>query len=456
MTGIRVLRRLLSAFTLIELLVVVAIIAILAAMLLPALSAAREKARRASCMSNLNQIGKTLESYCGDYGQYLPSWPGYTMVNAAGEDGKGSGPVTDRQGNTCHMWLAPNTNSPAITENGWRSRTAYECSVKIDMIAWGFNDQQGVGGASSEGDGAAGRLNVVPVGLGMLLDSGYLGGPEGDLPIVHCPSMKDAGSLVQNQMLYACGMFSWRASSRQDAAVRSGLLLKNWITGGSNPSARGPNTRFTIKGVKYGNWSWIGGLNSPGSLSYHRAAFSSYAYRNLPSNGFGRDQPSSVMGGMNYNGTPRPQTRPQIAPDWRGKAWYPLFKTQRLLGSRAIVSDTFYKTGKGDKGWEKLNVGQLYVGMGSYAHKEGYEVLYGDGHAKWYGDPQQRIMWMDTNTSGGRVPYNCPGANGRQAGATGDARAVFNIFDRSEGIDLDTPASPGVSAWGNSGWYRAP
>ena len=61
-----------GGFTLIELLVVISIIATLAALLLPALSSAKERSRRAHCLSNMRQFILATHLYAGDYLDYLP------------------------------------------------------------------------------------------------------------------------------------------------------------------------------------------------------------------------------------------------------------------------------------------------------------------------------------------------------------------------------------------------
>ena len=116
-------------FTLVELLVVVAIMGILLTMLLPALRNAREISKRASCQSNMKQIGLGVIQYTGDYGGWIPC---RGAVNNGGTWTQG---LRDAPGAIAayiplKMWECPSAKFETYTKPsfhiGWEAAMGYQ------------------------------------------------------------------------------------------------------------------------------------------------------------------------------------------------------------------------------------------------------------------------------------------------------------------------------------------
>ncbi len=114
-------------FTLVELLVVIAIIGVLVALLLPAVQAAREAARRSSCSNNLKQIGIAMHNCHDTYG-HMPPWA-YDFVDAAGAPANPPGSFDDQGHSPLTVIL------PFMEQGNVLSSTRLELSV-IDPRNW--------------------------------------------------------------------------------------------------------------------------------------------------------------------------------------------------------------------------------------------------------------------------------------------------------------------------------
>lgn len=116
-----------AVFTLIELLVVIAIIVILAAMLLPALGAARDKAKSIKCAGNLKQVGIMITMYTNDFDSWLP------LMGTPGKVGDGLWSGTLRS-----LYLRPAPSEPAMeAHNGHGDVLQCPACPKVCFSYWG-------------------------------------------------------------------------------------------------------------------------------------------------------------------------------------------------------------------------------------------------------------------------------------------------------------------------------
>jgi prepilin-type processing-associated H-X9-DG protein len=214
---------------------------------------------------------------------------------------------------------------------------------------------------------------------------------------------------------------------------------------GSWQSTGGFSREFLTHGNR--SWTYVAPLNgTAGGLGFNNWAGNErmqechYMYRNVP------------LMANNDNGRDRNIKLAFIKPLTTSSVGCPAFRTQKLLGGRSIAADSFsrYTNTADDPNLNK----QFSWGYALFAHKEGYNVLYGDGHTAWYGDPQQRMAWSiywqcGTDTITNEYTYyperNAAESVGTSTGNVfhgGGCQVGFHFFDTLAGIDTSTPYYP--------------
>jgi hypothetical protein len=284
-----------------------------------------------------------------------------------------------------------------------------------------------------------GKLCAAPQGLGFLAADGYLP----DLGVFFCPS---SPNMPDDEMAntYAHPIM-WGPYREYEGATS---IADCKAAGGTSADI-----------LTHGSWGTYYPNTGPGALGadYFFAATtrveSTYAYRcagvYTPEQEFILANPTLVSPYIQGLRLQVPWTKPGV---WHDPQ-LPFFKTLKQLGGRAIVADGYERH---YNAWVADTYNQ--PGDAWWGHRDGYNILYGDFSARWYGDPQARIMWYPPPASYNQesTSYQCDDMSGSTfdgycSNLPNDPNEpyywgnivgsqfpdVWHLFDVANGIDVD-------------------